>query len=100
MNTALLTAKIHFHGSFWIVIIGDKSHVCLNKIQLLDALAGKPHRHPEPAPPPTTETVEQFLTRGGAITYISRPKTTPLPPAKPEPVLKTPSRITLADLGF
>ena len=100
MNTALISARIHFHGTFWVVVIGDSCHTCLNRAQLLECLAGRPPKRPEPKPAPSRETVDEFLARGGVVTQIRRTKAIPLPASQPEETRPTPKRITLADLGF
>lgn len=100
MNTATFSARVHFHGSFWIVVIGDTAHTCLTNMQLLEAMKGRPPRRPETPPPPSTETVEEFIARGGSITRIAKPVLKPLPPAQPEQFQPAASRITLDFLGL
>lgn len=102
MNTARLTARVAWFGSYWTVSVGADMHICSNVRQLTAILTGK-ELPPATLPPPRprTESVEEFLARGGQITKVSFPKIErPLAPAKPEPKILAPSRITLASLGL
>ncbi len=101
MNTAKVTARVGFFGNHWTVTIGDETHICLNGKQLVDALRGvpPPKRRLAEDNGPATETVEQYLARGGVIQKVGRTSATPVSPVpKPSAIpeaLPTPSRLTL-----
>lgn len=102
MNTARLTARVGWYGSYWTVQVGETTTICKNVRQLVKALMGRQvEAEPLPPPAPYTETVEEFLARGGKIKKVSFPfAPAPLPPAMPIQVQKAPSRITLESLGL
>lgn len=102
MNTARLTARVGWYGTYWTVQVGDNTTICKNVRQLVKALTGRqPEQEFLPPPEPYTETVEEFLARGGKIKRVSFPTSpAPLPPAVSIPLQKAPSRITLESLGL
>ncbi len=99
MNTARATFQVGFFGDHWQIRSGDDLILVRSTRELVAVLSCKSRESspaPEPKAPPTYETVEQYLARGGKIIRKEVPAAPPpVPPPTPEPVQVAPSRLTL-----
>jgi hypothetical protein len=105
MNTALAYFRVGWFGNHWVITSGEQTFTTRSVSELTRILRG---RGPDPKPEPPTgpkpapsETMEEFLARGGKITRIT-PTALAFPPPLPHNLVYRPSpgRITLDSLGF
>lgn len=105
MNTARGIFRVGYFGAYWqITFATGEVQIVKSSRELVAILSCKivgsddEDEKPTKRKPPTIETVEEYLARGGKILRHRPPnpeEIKPPPPAIPENVKVAPSRITL-----